>query len=283
MRLQLQCSKNPLYKGTFDCFRTIVKKESLSGLYKGVTSPLYSLALINAIVFGVQGNALRRMSNPDSVWSHFKAGAVAGFVQCGICGPMELIKTRMQMQGLGEKRGSKVMYKGSIDCLKKIYHIEGVKGLTRGLSFTAIREIPAFGMYFASYEWLCRQLTPEDMDHTPTIGLLVAGGLAGCCSWISSYPVDVVKSRIQADGVYKDGKFHYKYSGYRDCIRQSVAEEGPLVLFRGLNSTLIRAFPTNAATLTVVTWCLRYMRPDESYQDREETIERATMIAQLEG
>ena len=47
-------------------------------LHTGVTSPLYSLAAINAIVFGVQGNVLRRMENPDSLTSHFVAGASAG-------------------------------------------------------------------------------------------------------------------------------------------------------------------------------------------------------------
>jgi len=47
-------------------------------LILGVTSPLYSLAAINAIIFGVQGNLLRRMKNPDALSSHFMAGATAG-------------------------------------------------------------------------------------------------------------------------------------------------------------------------------------------------------------
>lgn len=101
VRLQLQSSANPLYRGTYDCFRSILKKESVTGLYKGVTSPLYSLTVINAIVFGIHGNTLRHMQNPDSLVSHFSAGAVAGLAQCGVCSPMELVKTRMQMQGLG--------------------------------------------------------------------------------------------------------------------------------------------------------------------------------------
>lgn len=161
--------------------------------------------------------------------------------------------------------------------------MEGVRGLSRGLSFTVIREIPAFGIYFLSYEVMCRILTPPGADFCPMSRLLLAGGLAGCCSWIISYPVDVIKSRIQADGVYKDGVFHYQYRGYWHCIKHSVTTEGWSVLVRGLNSTLIRAFPTNAATFTVVTVCLRYLRPGESDGEKRETIERASMIAQLEG
>ena len=33
-----------------------------------------------------------------------------------------------------------------------------------------------------------------------TPSLLLAGGLAGCAAWIISYPVDVIKTRIQKDG-----------------------------------------------------------------------------------
>lgn len=49
------------------------------GLMKGITSPLYGLAAINAIVFGVQGNVQRYLQS-DSLRTHFIAGAVAGSV-----------------------------------------------------------------------------------------------------------------------------------------------------------------------------------------------------------
>lgn len=50
----------------------------MSGLYKGVTPPLAGVAVVNAIVFGVYGNTLRRLSNPDSLTSQYLAGATAG-------------------------------------------------------------------------------------------------------------------------------------------------------------------------------------------------------------
>ncbi|ELU04533.1 hypothetical protein CAPTEDRAFT_189799 [Capitella teleta] len=74
VRLQTQNFSKPQYKGTFDCFISIAKKESVFGLYKGMSSPLYGLAAINAIVFGVQRNVQRRMENPQSLTSHFIAG-----------------------------------------------------------------------------------------------------------------------------------------------------------------------------------------------------------------
>lgn len=174
---------------------------------------------------------------------------------------MELVKTKLQDAEKGLSRDSKSVYSGAADCLKKIYHAEGLRGVGRGFNITVIREIPAFGIYFVSYEYMTRKFTPEGAKHCPMIGLLMAGGLAGCCSWFSNYPVDVIKTRIQADGVYMDGKFHYKYTGYKDCVKKSLAEEGWSFLYRGLTPTLLRAFPTNAATFTVVTLALRYLQP----------------------
>ena len=72
-------------------------------------------------------------------------------------------------------------------------------------------------------------------------------------SWFVTYPQDVIKSRIQADGFGPNAK----YRGYSHCLKVSVAKEGYGMLFRGMNSTLIRAFPVNAVTMGVVTFVLQ--------------------------
>ena len=48
-----------------------------------------------------------------------------------------------------------------------------------------------------------------------------------------------------------------QYKGIFNCLKQSVASEGYSCLFRGVGSTVIRAFPTNAATMGVVTWIMK--------------------------
>lgn len=90
VHLQTQDYRNPLYKGTLDCFRKIIAKESVRGLYRGMSSPMAGVAAVNAIVFGVYGNVQRRTANPDSLYSHFLAGNAAGLAQSFICSPMEL-------------------------------------------------------------------------------------------------------------------------------------------------------------------------------------------------
>lgn len=81
VHLQTQNPKNPLYRGTFHCFQSIIAKDSFRGLYKGISSPMGGVALVNAIIFGVYGNIQRRSSDPDSIKSHFLAGSAAGLAQ----------------------------------------------------------------------------------------------------------------------------------------------------------------------------------------------------------
>lgn len=63
-----------------------------------MSSPLAGLAAINAIGFGVYGNALNMFDDKTAPFSQFIAGAMSGFAQTVICCPMELTKLRVQVR-----------------------------------------------------------------------------------------------------------------------------------------------------------------------------------------
>ncbi|XP_077861840.1 mitochondrial basic amino acids transporter-like [Saccoglossus kowalevskii] len=247
------------YRSTWHCFASTVKEEGFFGLYKGLASPLAGLAFINAIIFGVQANTLRQFKD-QTIVSHSIAGAAAGAVQCVVACPMELAKVRLQLQGKGESHHyystHKHAYKGSIQCIYKIYIKEGIKGCYRGLNSTLIRDIPGFTLYFAAYETFCTffQSRHPKGENLGLAELIIAGGLSGTCSWLLSHPIDVIKSRIQADAV--EGTPLYR--GTIDCLRKSIKAEGFRVFLNGLSANLLRSFPVNAATFTVYTYFMRY-------------------------
>lgn len=206
------------------------------------------IAFVNAIVFGVYGNVQRRTTDPNSLLSHFYAGAAAGFAQSIVCAPMELAKTRLQLQS--NSMGAGVKFKGPIECLLYVKKVDGFRGIFRGLTITAVRDVPGFSSYFVFYELLTRHSTnPNNAFY-----ILMAGGLAGSLSWVFTVPIDVIKSRLQADGM-NDGR--RQYNNVYDCIRKSYKSEGLSFLSRGLTSTLIRAFPMNAACFYVVSWFMK--------------------------
>ena len=236
-------------------------------LYKGMASPMVGMAAINAIVFGVQGSTMRWLSSGSSHSSSvhsFVAGATAGGVQSLICCPMELVKARLQVQGdsalIDHSRGSP-NYTGPWDAVKKIYSAEGIRGLGKGMTITLWREVPAFGLYFGTYDLLCRQLVRNGgaVHDLPALWLCVAGGLSGVASWCITYPFDFIKSRIQTDGVHGPPQ----YMGIIDCCRKSYALGKLRIFFKGFNATLLRAFPVNGVTFTTVAIILRYFRRGE--------------------
>lgn len=254
VHMQTQDYRKPKYKGNWHCFRTIFAEESVAGLYRGMSSPVAGVAVINAIIFGIYGQTQRHIPDADSLRSHFIAGALAGIAQSPICSPMELAKTRMQLQA------STTRFSGPAQCLWHTYQQEGYRGVFRGLNITFLREAPSFGTYFLTYEALTR--TSGSAVSTPC--MMMAGGIAGSASWIISYPLDVLKSRIQAiDG--------HRYNGMIDCFRQSIKKEGYSCLYRGLSSTILRAFPTNAITFTVVTWTFRIFERETNTVETQNT------------
>ena len=104
---------------------------------------------------------------------------------------MELVKSRTQIQE------SKIIT-GPFQTFRDIYRKQGLKGIFKGLNITFLREGLGFGIYFSTYEWLTRN---NDSKPISTLHLLGAGGTAGAASWLFTYPLDVIKSRIQIDGM----------------------------------------------------------------------------------
>ncbi|KAF9926857.1 hypothetical protein FBU30_003647 [Linnemannia zychae] len=259
------------YSGTWNCFSTILKQEKVKGLYKGMASPMVGVALVNALLFGVYGFFMDiQMKNPGddpTLMQIYLAGTGSGIVNSFISCPMELSKIRLQNQDQDSgfsKANAKGLptnfYKGPMDCFKQTYRQGGLRACYRGLWSTILRET-SYGPYFLSYEILCRALTPEGQrtQDLSSARLVVAGGFAGILGWLSTYPTDVIKTRIQAqhDSLPRSQQFR----GVWHCTKHMYREEGIRVFFKGVNATIIRAFPCNAATFLVYSLCMRALMP----------------------
>ena len=63
--------------------------------------------------------------------------------------------------------------------------------------------------------------SPGDSGTAQLCKLMTAGGTAGVLSWIISYPLDVIKSRIQAQKMTKN-----YYRGVLDCLKKTLLKDG---------------------------------------------------------
>ncbi|KAG9508629.1 Mitochondrial carnitine/acylcarnitine carrier protein, partial [Fragariocoptes setiger] len=249
VRLQVQPKlpdgKPALYSGTLDCTKKILANEGVKGLYKGMATPIAGVAPMYAICFlsFTIGKKLQQKSDDHqfTLGELFVAGGVAGLATTSILAPGERVKCLLQAQAANT--AGTVQYKGPADCFKQLYKQGGIKNLYVGTLATACRDIPSTGMYFMTYEWAQRKLTPpgktrEDMSAGRT---LLAGGTAGILNWTVAIPADVLKSRQQTapPGTYK---------GLSDVLHQTIAQDGLKGLYRGAAPIMLRAFPANAAS-----------------------------------
>ena len=90
----------------------------------------------------------------------FSAGLLAGVFTTAIMAPGERIKCLLQVQA--STPGSVKKYNGAVDCVKKLYREGGIRSVFKGTAATALRDMPASGVYFASYEWLKKSLAGSD-------------------------------------------------------------------------------------------------------------------------
>jgi solute carrier family 25 (mitochondrial carnitine/acylcarnitine transporter), member 20/29 len=78
-------------------------------------------------------------------------------------------------------------------------------GLYKGFVPMLLRDVPGWGVYFFTYEYLkslmrldsSEQKSIQQMSNLEILTLMWAGGVAGQMSWIVSYPWDVIKTTMQ--------------------------------------------------------------------------------------
>ncbi|KAI9782072.1 MAG: hypothetical protein M1816_002013 [Peltula sp. TS41687] len=169
----------------------------------------------------------------------FGAGAVAGVSEILIMYPLDVVKTRVQLQqgkGVGEEG-----YNGMLDCFRKIIKNEGFSRLYRGITAPICMEAPKRATKFAANdEWgkIYRNLfnTPQ-MNQSLSI---LTGASAGATESFVVVPFELIKIRLQ------DRASAGKYNGMIDTFLKIVRNEGLLAMYNGLESTMWRHVLWNA-------------------------------------
>ncbi|KAG7443923.1 mitochondrial carrier [Guyanagaster necrorhizus] len=266
------------YRSTMHALTTIIKEERFIGMYKGITSPLATAALMNGLVFASYRFFMKiQLENNSSIPTLTQialAGAGSGIVSSIVTTPTELIKIRQQ---------SLLVPSSTYDVVLDILRKNGIRGLYRGIAATALRDL-GYGSYFFAYEATSRYFTPtpgsslhpseiqlllsqvDGQVRTPSwIAMLLAGGVAGIAGWVTTFPLDVVKTRMQStESSYRSSILgpdtrsspssplllpgSNRYRTVWSTIVASYEAEGLAVFFRGLAPTLVRAVPVNMAT-----------------------------------
>lgn len=186
------------YASAMECLRATVRTEGPRALFQGMMAPILANSAMNAVTFSTWQQVQRMLhfdaEEPNAPLDKvFMAGSAAGVVQCSLATPMELVRSKLQVQDKGKPR-----YAGNADCLKRVYASEGLKGVYRGNVSMMLREGPAFGVYFSVYEATKRALCPGlgKGESEPMWVEAVGGATTGAVTWATVMPVDVISTRV---------------------------------------------------------------------------------------
>ncbi|ETN24905.1 hypothetical protein PPTG_01071 [Phytophthora nicotianae INRA-310] len=251
-RMQTQQNNSRAFTGPFDCLKKSLQDGGVASLYRGASPQIFRSAMSASIMFGLMGQyryfySKTLFDNPD--YALIAAGVSTGFTEGMLYTPFEVIKVRMQTLYGGTKTRI-----SNWQCVRDVYSRNGVGGLYRGFWPTAGREMWGNATYFMAYETTkdlllnrfvhnVPGLSPEAANLRTYQSIAFSGGCAGFMYWLVVFPVDTVKSVLQADRLDKP-----RFNGIADCCRQLYAEGGPTRFYRGITPSLLRAFPANAVT-----------------------------------
>lgn len=116
-------------------------------------------------------------------WKKAVAGASSGVVCCAIFSPLDVVRTRLQVQG-ALHNAAMPAYSGIVGTLSRIQREEGIRGWFRGFA-PAILTVPVFwSLYFPLYDRLkptVAEALQTDTRHAPRRALPVAP-LSACPS-----------------------------------------------------------------------------------------------------
>ena len=292
MASELQAPSAAANQGVFGCLRSIYGAEGIAGLQRGLGLVCLREASKNTFRIGLYEPLVRKLegrssSSAPSTVTRVAAGAMTGGLSALICNPLDLLKTRIQLdpgRGAGSTASS---------ALRQVVSAEGVVGLWRRgamanvarSSIASMLGLPT-NMYLKEcanalqLPWLQRTpalrdavcalgasaavvmlINPLDLIRTrlfsqPTLGEgMAALGTSGAASaTLISQPASMATATAAAGpmAVEASNAASPRYSGILDCARRVAATEGIAGFWKGSFASFLRVGPHQTLTFVLI-------------------------------
>lgn len=159
-RQQIQTKGEGAYTGSVHAVKTILAHEGVGAMYRGFLLAQLVWGPYNAVYLPLWEANKRlcvRLSGAESVEKlsvQYELGSsfVSSAFAAGVTNPMDVIKTRLQVQGKNKQ------YSGAWDAAKKIYSHEGARGFTSGITSRMLWVAPSATIMFTTYDQLMKRL-----------------------------------------------------------------------------------------------------------------------------
>jgi solute carrier family 25 carnitine/acylcarnitine transporter 20/29 len=260
VRLQTQPQSSKVYTGLIDCFQKTIKWEGVTGLYKGVMSPILGQIFFRTALFLSHGESKRyfvRDGKDLQLYHYFLAGSIGWGMGTIVECPIDVIKSQLQVQIIKSKtvENYKAPFLGMKQCMTYIMQTNGVRGLYQGIIPHLCRNIPSGALHLGLFDIIRMKMAEKENIHVSQLKVyqsLIAGSIGGVSFWVFLYPFDVVKSSMQSDFIGNSPD--RRYANMKDCIEKLYQEGGWRRFYRGFSPCLLRAVPANSIMLYTVAF-----------------------------
>jgi solute carrier family 25 (mitochondrial phosphate transporter), member 23/24/25/41 len=179
------------------------------------------------------------MDAMEPVWRAL-GGGFAGSMATICTYPLDVVRAKLTIA----EKGSNHTIMGT---MRELMKTKGVRGLYGGLGATLTAVAPFVGLQQASYDVIKLSLIDSGYA-SPSVGFFTACGVvSGLAAQTIVYPLDVLRRRIQVEGVQSTWARLYTLP----ALQRVVKKEGFAGLFAGLLPTYAKVAPAVACSLVV--------------------------------
>jgi solute carrier family 25 protein 16 len=273
-------------------FKDILSNEGLPGLFRGNGASVLRIIPYASIHFGLYEYNRRNIiklfniehddANIHSVppFIDLLAGSSAGATAVAITYPLDLVRTRLAYATETNNASHSNSSRHTIRrVLTSTYRSEGLRGMYRGIGPSMYGILPYAGIKFYVYQHLkqfyIHKYGPDTSNSNsggnnkmrlPTTVMLGCGAVAGLAAQTATYPFDVVRRRMQIDGLLRtvrmgtgSGKAPLSSSSSSGWLPRSTPgalieiakREGWRRLYAGLRINYMKVVPSTAIGFTI--------------------------------
>ncbi|NWT28616.1 UCP4 protein, partial [Cardinalis cardinalis] len=203
--------------------------------------------------------------------SKFALSACAAAVAELVTFPLDLTKTRLQIQGEAAA-GPAVPYRGMLRTAAGIAQEEGVRKLWQGATPAVYRHVVYTGVRMVTYEHLRDSVLGRAEDESFPLWKAVVGGVsAGAIGQFFASPTDLVKVQMQMEGKRKlEGK-PLRFRGVHHAFLKILSEGGVRGLWAGWVPNVQRAALVNMGDLTTYDTVKHFLLRNTTLVDNSVT------------
>jgi len=176
---------------------------------------------------------------------NFLLGGISAAVAKTIVAPIERVKLILQTQSMSAAGAlrRRPAYNGIADCFRKVVRYEGFQTLWRGNGINVVRYFPMTAINLGLKDILKEHFVPADKSKNNfrfLMGNILASGLGGATAVSMVYPLDFIRTRLATDMFSATGV--KKYSGFSDCLMQTVRRNGIAGCYKGIGMAITGVF-----------------------------------------